>query len=127
MEKTYTTISSANITMTLKVNNTETVIKFVGGTKFPKFKSGKYTTSNKDIQNAMENTNGYNIEYKLEKQAVQKQKKQSETKVITEVTNKQMAIEWINNKFKKKFNAEQSDSEIKDYLQSEGYIMINWK
>lgn len=125
MEKTYKTISSANISKTIIVNNEEILIDFLGGSLFPYFKSGTFTTSNKNIQNILERSNSYGIDYIKDTRTVVKAKKLN-LEVVKGINNKQLALEWIDINLKKKFHYLENDEIIKEFVQANGYS-INWR
>lgn len=128
MEKTYKTTSVANLSKTIIINKTEVLIDFLGGALFPIFKSGKFTTSNKEIQDALENSNGYGINYIQDILDIQvsTNAKKLKLKIVKNIQTKQLALEWISNNLKKEFSYQDNDSVIKEFVQSNGYT-INWE
>ncbi len=63
--KVYQVIGYLNQTIQLTVGGTKTRIEFRGGSRHPKVKQGQFVTSDKEVQNALEDGALFNVSYKL--------------------------------------------------------------
>ena len=125
MKKSYKTISIPNLSKTIKINDKEVTIEFCGGTSFPDFKAGSYTTESKIIQDSIEKSNRYGKDY-IEEAKKKQPSKPKRLQLIPDIISKQMALEWISKNLNKDCSSNQNTETIKNFLNDKGYIMNNW-
>ena len=82
MLKTYQSTRSITLLTYVKVDGDLVAIEFAGGTLAPKKKYGKYSTSDPQIQKALENANGFGLEFVciLEQESEQEQSNHKDDK-----------------------------------------------
>jgi hypothetical protein len=118
MNKTYKNLVSQNYGISLTVNGDNVHVNFSGGRRFPVFTYGKYSTSNPDIQKALESHHLYGKDWTLDEtpaiiqeevviepiQPVQEDEGRivkttvttQNARIVLEPKNVQQAKEWLN-------------------------------
>lgn len=64
--KRYQLINSLGLLTHFHVNGSSVTVDFRGGMKTPMFTPGRFGTSDPDLQKAIEESKGFNVQYKLE-------------------------------------------------------------
>lgn len=113
MRKTYIVKNGCNLITTIFVGGVERTIEFKGGSTYPIFKAGSFSTADESLQVALESDFGFGHSFELFVQNVA-------LREIEEVENKQEAIGWIDNEFGVSFPAGTSKSKIIAFAQSQG-------
>jgi len=116
MNKTYRNLVSQNYGISLTVNGENVHVNFSGGRRFPVLTYGKYSTSNPDIQKALESHHLYDKDWTLdETPAIIQEEVVTEpiqevvepsiikttvttqnARIVLEPKNVQQAKEWLN-------------------------------
>jgi len=63
--KVYETIGTLNRFMTAMIDGREVPVQFINGTRSPRLIRGHYSTGNKKIQKWLEESDGFNVRYRL--------------------------------------------------------------
>lgn len=137
MTRTYKLISQPNLTTAFKVDNRVVVVTFCGGVKGKNsITYGTYTTSDPELQHAIEHDAGYGNEFCLSGSFTDSDvDSKKESNDITEeeltrvegVNNKQLAIIWLEENLKLSLVPTSNVAQIKQVALDNKIIFTDWK
>lgn len=136
MIKIYQTINDINLTTSVATAGKRAVVKFIGGSvsadgKVLKF--GCFSTDNLELQNAIEKDSGYGKSFKcvgeseLRTEPTPDANLNPELTNIANVSNTNLAIEWIEANTEHKFIGRPNKAEVLDVAKSLNVNFVDWK
>ncbi|MBE9487880.1 MAG: hypothetical protein IMY73_01735 [Bacteroidetes bacterium] len=126
MLKTYVLISNSNLTTSIFDGDIEYTVEFKGGSLSPKFIAGQFLTQNTKLQTAIEKDSCYGTIF-IAKKIVEEKKETNveDLKHEDKILNKQLALEWIEQKFGERLPIKISIQSIKNYALEKGVVFDN--
>ncbi len=99
MNKIYQAIGTLELHTNIQVGADVIRVSFVGGSMYPQRKNGTYATTDKDVQEAIEASKGFNVRYKLIEEIPTEEDtaddNRGELMVLEDITTVQQAKEYL--------------------------------